>query len=444
MKKIYAIMLIALGTVLISNAQTLVRNEKMTQDGKIVTVSFDVDTDQTKIPSRRKEVILPYIYNGKDTLFLDALEVYGKGRFKRERQENAIAGDKEWGLGENQTLKKEGVYEYVSQVPLKRWMKSANLGIRRQIVGCACEKDLSEENLAEDVALFEEPVVERRTPTFALAEVERKWDFGQDELEIVFKVSKAEIDPTVFNNEITFAKILDAVDRIHSNPNYKIEKLHVAGYASPEGPPAFNEWLGINRAKALINYIIERRPEYGLTEENFEIHNGEENWEGLRRVLVQSDMPKKDEVIAIIDDSNIPNESKKLKIEEIDNGWVWHRMLKDIYPHLRSARYLAVYYDPADDALVEKVQQANALINEGKYEEAHALVKEYKDDTRAANVLGVSLMMQKKFEDAMPWLKKAAEGGCEAAQVNIETIKAEYEYEAKQARIIEYYLKTLE
>ena len=444
MKKIYAIMLMALGTVLISNAQTVVSNEKMTQDGKIVTVSFDVDTDQTKIPSRRKEVILPYIYNGKDTLFLDALEVFGKGRFKRERQENAIAGDKEWGLGENQILKKEGVYEYVSQVPLKRWMKSANLGIRRQIVGCACEKDLSEENLAEDVALFEEPVVERRTPTFALAEVERKWDFGQDELEIVFKVSKAEIDPTVFNNEITFAKILDAVDRIHSNPNYKIEKLHIAGYASPEGPPAFNEWLGINRAKALINYIIEKRPEYGLTEDNFEIHNGEENWEGLRRVLAQSDIPQKDEVIAIIDDVNIPNERKKLKIKELDHGRVWNRMLKEIYPQLRSARYLAVYYDPSDDALVEKVKQANSLINEGKYEEAYSLVEKYKDDSRAANVLGVSLMMQKKFEEAMPWLKKAAEGGCEAAQVNIETINAEYEYEAKQARIIEDYLKTLE
>ena len=444
MKKIYAIMLMALGTVLISNAQTVVSNEKMTQDRKIVTVSFDVYTDQTKIPSRRKEVILPYIYNGKDTLFLDALEVFGKGRFKRERQENAIAGDKEWGLGENQILKKEGVYEYVSQVPLKRWMKSANLGIRRQIVGCACEKDLSEENLAEDVALFEEPVVERRTPTFALAEVEGKWDFGQDELEIVFKVSKAEIDPTVFNNEITFAKILDAVDRIHSNPNYKIEKLHIAGYASPEGPPAFNEWLGINRAKALINYIIEKRPEYGLTEDNFEIHNGEENWEGLRRVLAQSDIPQKDEVIAIIDDVNIPNERKKLKIKELDHGRVWNRMLKEIYPQLRSARYLAVYYDPSDDALVEKVKQANSLINEGKYEEAYSLVEKYKDDSRAANVLGVSLMMQKKFEEAMPWLRKAAEGGCEAAQVNIETINAEYEYEAKQARIIEDYLKTLE
>ena len=44
----------------------------------------------------------------------------------------------------------------------------------------------------------------------------------------------------------------------------------------------------------------------------------------------------------------------------------------------------------------------------------------------------------------MPWLKKAAEGGCKAAQENIAAINAEYEYEAKQARIIEDYLKTLE
>ena len=122
MKKIFAKILMVLGFGLLSDAQTVITNEKMTHDGKNVQVSFEVNTDQTDIPSRRKEVILPYIYNGKDTLFLDVLEVYGKGRFKRERQENAIAGDKDWELGENQTLKKEGIYSYTSEVPLKRWM----------------------------------------------------------------------------------------------------------------------------------------------------------------------------------------------------------------------------------------------------------------------------------------------------------------------------------
>ena len=31
---------------------------------------------------------MPFIYNAKDTLWLETLEVYGKGRFKREVQEN--------------------------------------------------------------------------------------------------------------------------------------------------------------------------------------------------------------------------------------------------------------------------------------------------------------------------------------------------------------------
>ena len=188
MKKIYAITVMVFGFAILSNAQTVITNQSMTQDGKNVTVSFDVDTDKTDIPTRRKEVILPYIYNGKDTLYFDALEIYGKGRFKRERQENALAGDKTWELTGNQTLKKEGIYNYTSEVPLKRWMKSANLGIKRQMVGCACEKDMSDENLAENVELFQEPQLQRRTPEYAVAEVERKEVIEQDNLEIVFRV----------------------------------------------------------------------------------------------------------------------------------------------------------------------------------------------------------------------------------------------------------------
>ena len=443
MKKVLAIAVLAFGISTLADAQTAISNEKMSHDGTMVTVSFDVDTGNTNLPNKRKEVILPYIYNDKDTLYLETLEVYGKGRYKRERQINAINGDRDWELTGNQIMKKDGVYPYESQVPLKRWMKKANLGIRRQIVGCACENDLQDENIAQ-AELFNEPQVVRRTPAYHLEDVSGKWDFGKDELEIAFKVSKAEIDPAVFNNEVTFKKILEAVDRIHSNPFLKIEKLHVAGYASPEGPPQFNTWLGINRAKALISYIISQRPEYGLTEDDFEIHNGEENWAGLRRMLLESDIEQKDMVISIIDDESISNEKKKLLIEAIDYGWVWNRMLKEIYPQLRSARYLAVYYDSTGDKVLESIKKANGLIDGGKYDEAFNLVIQYKDEPRAAGVIGTSLMMQKEFEEAMPWLQKAAQAGSAAAQKNIDEIAAQYQWEEQQRKIIEEYLRKYE
>lgn len=443
MKRICSFITLLIGIAVSMSAQTSVVNQKMNVDGDMVTVTFEVDTDRADIPAQRKEVILPYIFNGKDTLYLDPLEIYSKGRFKRERQEYAIAGDSSWELSGNQILQKEGVYSYASQVPLKRWMKNATLGIMRQMVGCACEEDMSSEDLAQ-ASLFEEPQVQRPVPEYHLAEMTRNWDFGQDELEIIFKVSKIEIDSSVFNNEVTFGKILDAVDKIYSNPHYRVDKIEIAGYASPEGTRTFNNWLGKNRAKALVDYIVTNRPQYGLTEKNFHIRNGEENWVGLRRVLEGSAMEGKERVISIIDNPDIPDELKKDKIKWIDHGKTWKKMLDEIYPHLRCARYLAVYYDSTDDKAVDVINEANALITAGSYPQAYGLLMQVSDDMRAYNSIGVALMMQLKFEEAMPWLQKALEYGCLTAQKNIDSINAAYVSEEQQRREIEEYLKKYE
>lgn len=443
MKKVVAIIAVVLGISNLMNAQTVIKNENMSHDGTRVTVSFDVDTDETKLPNQRKEVILPYIYNAKDTLYLDVVEVYGKGRFKRERQENALNGDQDWGLETGQILKKEGIYKYESYVPLKRWMKSATLGIRRQIVGCACEGEQTDENLAQ-AALFEEPTLQRRVPEYKIEDAVKLWDFGRDELEIIFKVSRTELDSSVFNNEVTFGKILTAIDKIFTTPHLKLDKIEVAGYASPEGPSGFNAWLAENRAKALINYIIKQRPQYELTADDFVIVNGHENWEGLRRVLVESDIKYKDEVIAIIDNPTLTGEQKKLKIEALDYGWVWNRMLKEIYPHLRSARYLAIYYDSTDDKTREMINEANSKIREGDYAEAEELMKMAEDDARGYNTMGVAIMMQGRFEEAMPWLLKAQENGNLQAPMNIDALNAEFEWETQQKLQIEEFLKKYE
>lgn len=443
MKKLFVIVMMVLGAAGMTDAQTLISKESINHDADSVTVSFEVDTDKTEISTRYKEVILPFIYNDRDTLFLDVIEVYGKGRFNRERQVNAINGDKHWELGKNQMMRNEGVYVYESSVPLKRWMKVANLGIRRKIVGCACENDLKDEDIAQ-ANLFEEPQVSRRMPEYVLAPAMRQWDFGQDELEIIFKVSKVEIDSSVFDNEVTFGKILSAVDKIFANPHYKMDKIEVEGYASPEGRPGFNSWLGQNRALALIDYIIKSRPQYNLTRDDFRIRNGEENWTGLRKLLMESDIENKDKVIAIIDDESIPNTLKKDKIKWMDHGKTWKKMLDSLYPHLRSARYLAVYYDSTDDKAVDIINNANAMIDDGKYAEAYEQLQPVADDMRAFNSIGVALMIQGKFEEAMPWFEKALEGNCPSAQKNIDAINAEYAHEAQQRREIEEFLKKYE
>lgn len=442
MKKTMFIIALILGFAVSANAQSKITNDKIERDGDFVKVTFDVATEDNSIPKNRKEIILPYLYNGKDTLYLDPLEVYGKNRFKRERQEYHIAGDKDWELGKNQIMKGD-VYQYAAQTNLKRWMKPAQLGIKRQMVGCACENDMPDEMLGQYV--FQEPELPpRRIPAPALIDASKQWALGDDEMEIIFKVSKIEIDSSVFNNEVTFGKILAAVDKIHSDSNFKIEKIQVAGYASPEGPPAFNRWLGENRAKALIDYIITHRPQYGLTRDHFEMVNGDENWAGLKRLLKDSDIKEKDEVIAVIDDSSLAGEAKKIKIKAMDGGRVWKKMLDQIYPHLRCARYLAVYYDSSDDKVVGVINEANRMLRNGLTEEGYSLIMTVSEDMRSHNTIGAALMLQGRFEEAVPWFEKALGVYPEQAKANIDAITAEYEYEEEQRVALEEYLKRYE
>ena len=221
------------------------------------------------------------------------------------------------------------------------------------------------------------------------------------------------------------------MDKIHSNPDYHIEKIQVSGYASPEGRSDFNTWLGEHRATALIDYIIEHRPHYGITRENFEIVNGEENWKGLCKVLEDFDMDRKDEVIAIINNPDLNGESKKIRIKSMDDGHTWQKMLKEIYPHLRSARYLSVYYDSTGDNAVEVINEANRLIDEKRYIEAYELAMMVKTDMRAYNTIGVSLMGMGKFNEAIQWFEKAAQNNCPSAQQNIDAIYNEYGKDVK-------------
>lgn len=356
MRKLIISLLFMLSANAFLSAQTRVFDEKIFSDKDSVTVSFKVDSHKG-LPSRLKEIIIPYIYNGKDTLWFDALEVYGKGRFMRERQEKYYEGDRDWELSGHQVLAKD-IYAYESKVPVRRWMKTAGLGLKRHLAGCNCDREFSDAVLLTSAELYSEPEIPvledlpvvAEPPVVAEVPIAKpviKMDFGRDEMEIIFKVSKYEIDSTVLDNEATFEKILASVDKIYSDSLYRVDRIEVAGYASPEGDRDFNSHLAERRALALIDYIIANRPQYGLTRDNFIIRNGEENWAGLARLLSASSILEKGRVLEIISRDQ-SDERRKADIKAIDNGRVWKKMLDEIYPHLRCARYLTIYYGPVE------------------------------------------------------------------------------------------------
>lgn len=426
-------------------AQSKIENQLLQYNDTRAIVTFDLQTENNNIPSNRKEVIKPYLYNGKDTVWLDAVEVYGKNRIKRERQENALKGERGWELKENQTVK--GItYSYSSETKVKRWMTPAHLGIKREIVGCAqCNDGMADETVASQQMYFEPAKVERRIPAeFAIADVSDKIVLEDDRYKVIFKVGKIDIDHNIFNNAESFENILGAIDKIYTYKDFKVEKIEITGHASPEGTQYRNKWLGENRAKALINYIIQQRPQYNLTQDNFQIVNGEENWAGLRSMTLESQMSdeEKKKIIDIIDSDK--GAARKLDLRALDGGRTFQKMLKEVYPHLRTALYLTVYYGNSDSRAVENINLANSLIRKGEYAKALETVAPYSEDFRAYNTYAVALMMNKEFEKALTYLEKAKAEGHELAEKNRMYINAELQWEQEKNRERDEYIRRFE
>ncbi len=445
MKRAILITAAFLATSIGLQAQSKIENQLLQYNDTRAIVTFDLHTENNNIPSNRKEVIKPYLYNGKDTVWLDAVEVYGKNRIKRERQENALKGERGWELKENQTVK--GItYSYSSETKVKRWMTPAHLGIKREIVGCAqCNDGLADETVASQQMYFEPAKVERRIPSeFALADVSDKIVLEDDRYKVIFKVGKIDIDHNIFNNAESFENILGAIDKIYTYKDFKVEKIEITGHASPEGTQYRNKWLGENRAKALINYIIQQRPQYNLNPDNFQIVNGEENWAGLRRMTLESQMSDEDKkkIIDIIDSDR--GAARKLDLRALDGGRTYHKMLKEVYPHLRTALYLTVYYGNSDSKAVENINLANSLIRKGEYAKALETVAPYSEDYRAYNTYAVALMMNKEFEKALTYLEKAKAEGHELAELNKGYINAELQWEQEKNKEREEYIRRFE
>ena len=161
-------------------------------------------------------------------------------------------------------------------------------------------------------------------------------------------------------------------------------------------------------------------------------------------MIANSDFENRDTILAIIDNPELNNNQKKEHIIALDSGKSWYKFLREIYPRLRTSQYVAVYYDSNNENAIEIINQANEMIRQGEYVQALEHIQPVKDDMRAFNTVGVAMMMQGEFEEAIPWFEKAVKSNCSKAQANIRAIELELEFEAEQKRAREEFLKRYE
>ena len=417
-------LLLALAPVAL-RAQVHLENERIVKVRRNVEVSFDVRADKGAVRGPYRIVCTPCLLNGADTVWLEPFEVFSRTSLRRERQDRLLLyRQRDWQPGPLQMLH-GSLIAYTASIPYERWMRSATLSYRSEIVGCDRCKEHAVLPVAEEIQIYVPPVpeltdVETDPQRFEVVDVHRRWEFRNREMKIDFPVSRTELNEDFFGNRQALDEIVKAVRGLQARRDRHLSQIEIYGFASPEGSMDFNERLAAGRAEALREYI--RRAVSGLSGEMFRLVNGVENWDGLRRMVADSQMPGREEVLDVID--SVPVEQgRKSRLMALRGGDTYRYMLREFYPLLRNACYVSVYYDVLEDTAAVRINEAHGLIREGRYADALRLLERVDDDPRAYNAVGVCHMMLEEEDEAAEWFEKAIAAGCEEARENLDQIR---------------------
>ncbi len=164
-------------------------------------------------------------------------------------------------------------------------------------------------------------------------------DFREN-VTIYYRFDNADIDATYLTN----AEALDFMDDklFDAEAFSHLDSLSLQARSSPEGPLAYNKALSQRRAESLRSYLIERYPH---SEQKLKIGYSGEDWDGLRDMVIQSsEIPNKDDVLAIID-SDINLDIKEFRLKTLDEGRSWEYISDNIMKYLRYGASAIFYYD---------------------------------------------------------------------------------------------------
>lgn len=404
-------------------------------DSTRLRVDFALTVGDVRLTTDDRLFVMPRLAAAGDTLSyaLPIVEFAGKRNRKYFDRQAAL-----------RHRERTGIYPVgdtvrVSQIiDVEPWMRDADLRLelQRDFEDCCCLTQLPAQllgqtryirptfepvvpwiSVAEQIAVYEPvlvPMSEYKpfNPNVPLRKM-------KDALFVHFKVSKWDLLPEFRNNAETLARILDMVKRIEADTLSSVARIRIIGLASPEGPLALNNKLSRNRARVLKEYLVDNG--VTLPDSTYELVAGGEAWADLRDVLSESDLPGRDELLRIVDETKDPNRREAL-IRRHNGGKSFNYLREHIFPDQRNSGYIQVYYEAVPDIAARKINRANELIAAGKSDEAVELLTPVQD-SRKWNTLGSALYLCGKKHEALDCFRKAVAAGNEGARQNLEALE---------------------
>lgn len=289
-------------------------------------------------------ILTPVVVNGERQELLPPMVFTGRIREKADLRRERLYGtaplpDGAFGnvvVRHGRRHADEYAVLYEGEIPFERWMAGGRVVVYRDVEGCGKRWSLPPLTAAQIAA----PV--RPQLSFLIPDRAPKRRSEQITAVVHFPQGRYVLLRGFADNGRQLARIDSLTARLAGSDSLRVDSIYLKGYASPEDTYAFNTRLSANRARSIRDYLQKK---FDLYRADFTLASVPEDWDSLRRWVVHSDLPTRDDVLAVIDTIADPD-ARDAVIRRIDGGRTYLKLLHEVYPQLRRVDYRIGYTLP--------------------------------------------------------------------------------------------------
>ena len=261
-----------------------------------------------------------------------------------------------------------------------------------------------------------------------------------------FPVNETVIYPRYRRNPEELQRLNKTIENALFDKSFKVHRVVLHGYASPESPYSNNTRLAKGRTQSLKSYVCRK---FGIDESVVETHYTPEDWDNLRSfietcgesrrvkgnvwyeresivetpVMPQYVIDSRKKLLDVIDLDISPDE-KEAMLKKVDNGRPYNWLLQNVYPGLRHTDYIIEYvarpfnakesrrliYTHPEALSIEEMYKVAQTYEEGSdgWLDALLIAANLNPEDKTANLnAACGCVKTKRLTDARRYLKKA-------------------------------------
>jgi hypothetical protein len=197
-------------------------------------------------------------------------------------------------------------------------------------------------------------------PTSDIIE-ERKDSSKTEQFILHYRVNETELDADYMNNKEQLHKI-----RHYFANSPRIDSVTIYSWASPEGGIKFNTHLSRERGKTAKRLLLSLSPDSTkFNSGKIKLSPTAENWAGLEKLVEERYFRHdRDKVLKILRTKGIGDETRKWRLQQLNEGYSWKILIRRYMPELRAATWICVWAE-----IIDPMPEVAAIVAKAMAEE---------------------------------------------------------------------------